>query len=144
MDELASLRASFVHAVNDFCEVLRMDFPDCAKLASAWDKWDCTINECRSESLRGPMLDKMMRSFHENLAKFYLRIHRKDPTVVDEIRHPLFTDLDVRAKYDKYATEERALVFAHIDSMCAIVNKYNLYSAQKSEPKNEHSAHFIP
>ena len=120
----AHLRAAFVQAVNDFCEVLRLDFPDCAKLQSAWDKWDCTINQCGTESIRAPLLDKMIRSFHTNLAGFYARIHRKDPTVVDEIKHPLFTDLDVRAKYDKYATDERECVFAHIDSMCAIVANY--------------------
>ena len=129
--QLDELRVAFKHTVNDFCEGLLSDFPDCAKLQSAWDKWDCTINQCSSESIRVPLLDKAMRSFDQNLREFYVRIHQKDPSVMDEITHPLFTSLDLRGKYDKYATDERDLVFAHIDSMCAIVANYVMYLARR-------------
>lgn len=118
------LLQAFAEAVTEFSKMLLLDFPDCDKLRTAWDKWDCTIVQCSTDSIRKALLAKMMMLFHANLSKFYARVHAHDASVVDEIDHPLFADLDVRRKFDAYATEERDCVFAHIDAMCAIVANY--------------------
>ena len=44
--------------------------------------------------------------------------------MVDDIDHPMFSDLDLRGKFDIYATDERECIFAHLDNMCAIVATY--------------------
>ena len=119
-----SLVQAFAEAVTEFSKMLLLDFPDCEKLRRTWDKWDCTILQCSTDSIRTALLAKMMQLFHANLERFYARVHAHNASVVDEINHPLFTDLDLRPKFDAYATEERDCVFAHIDAMCAIVATY--------------------
>ena len=121
---LTAQRTNFKLAVTDFCEMLMQDFPDCAKLQSAFDKWDCSILQCGTPSLQESLLDKAMRVFNANLERYYVRINKHDASVVDDIDHPLFSDLDLRGKFDIYATEERECIFAHLDNMCAIVAFY--------------------
>ena len=121
---LAAQRTNFKLAVTEFCEMLLQDFPDCAKLRSAFDKWDCSILQCSTPSLQESLLNKAMSLFNTNLERYYVRITKHDASVVDDIDHPLFADLDLRGKFDMYATDERECVFAHLDNMCAIVASY--------------------
>lgn len=126
----ANARPFFIESIQDFMEVLREDFPDCPDLEGAWDKFETAILDCQTPSLRAEMEEEMIKAFHRNMSPFYARIYSSDFTMVNDVRHPLFTELKLKEKFDSYKTaDEKTMVFEHLKSLAHFATVHNMHTS---------------
>ena len=126
----ANARPFFIESIQDFMEVLREDFPGCPDLEDAWDTFETAILDCQTPSLRTQMEEEMIKSFHKNMSGFYPRIYSSDFTMVNDVRHPLFTDLKLKEKFDTYqSADEKTMIFEHLKSLAHFATVHNMHTS---------------
>ena len=119
------ITTGFEEALHDFMQILLADFPRCERLASTYEKFDVAVLQCSTPAVRSSVIGRMITLFHKNMHVLYGRIYADDHSVVDDVTHPLFKNLDLQLKFDSYSEQDRACAFAHLKGLCRIAQAHN-------------------
>jgi hypothetical protein len=119
----------FVESMQDFMQLLVEDFPGCPKLKAAYDNFEVTVLDCCTPSIKHDLSKKMATAFHKHMSPFYARIYSSDHAVIGDIKHKDFTELELKAKFDAYGPDDKAMVFEHLKTLCNFSNMWAMSSA---------------